>query len=199
MKVSAPMERHGVSMCGRADARAAGVIINTCGWVDGEGYALLCHAISTFEADVVLVIGNDRLAARLTVELPSLVPSECALVKLPRSGGVRDRDKEVRRLGREDRVKQYFYGPAPAVPDAPRLLSPSASTLPFTAVRVVQIDASQVASHQMPVGVQTQLSAIRVKPPVAPTSDLKESMLMVSASPSPASAATSHLLGFAVV
>ena len=51
------------------DARAAGWLINWMGWVDDAGYDLLRHAVTALEVDVVLVVGHDRLYARLQAEL----------------------------------------------------------------------------------------------------------------------------------
>lgn len=35
------------------DARASGLIVNTCGWIDGAGYELILHAIQALGIDVV--------------------------------------------------------------------------------------------------------------------------------------------------
>ena len=51
------------------DARAAGWLINWMGWVDDAGYDLLRHAVTALEVDVVLVVGHDRLYARLQAEV----------------------------------------------------------------------------------------------------------------------------------
>ena len=52
-----------------AEVRAAGMVINTMGWVDVLGYELLLHSIATLRADVVLVVGQDRLYSQLSSEL----------------------------------------------------------------------------------------------------------------------------------
>ncbi len=52
-----------------AEVRAAGMVVNTMGWVDGLGYELLLHAIAALRADVVLVVGQDRLFSQLSSEL----------------------------------------------------------------------------------------------------------------------------------
>ena len=52
-----------------ADVRAAGMVVNTMGWVDGLGYELLLHSIAALRADVVLVVGQDRLYSQLSSEL----------------------------------------------------------------------------------------------------------------------------------
>lgn len=47
------------------DVEAAGVIINTMGWIEGLGYELLVHSIEALKADVVLVVGQERLYNQL--------------------------------------------------------------------------------------------------------------------------------------
>ena len=44
---------------------AAGMVINTMGWVEGLGFQLLMHAIQAMQADVVFVVGQDRLFQQL--------------------------------------------------------------------------------------------------------------------------------------
>ena len=66
------------------DANASGVIVNTCGLVEGPGLDILKHCIGAFAADVILVMNNDKLYAALT----SFVPEGVTVVKLPTSGGV---------------------------------------------------------------------------------------------------------------
>lgn len=49
--------------------RADGMVINTMGWVEGLGYELLLHSIKALKADVVLVVGQDRLHSQLRNDL----------------------------------------------------------------------------------------------------------------------------------
>ena len=44
---------------------AAGMLINTMGWVDGLGFELLLHSITAMKANIVLVVGEDRLLTQL--------------------------------------------------------------------------------------------------------------------------------------
>ena len=44
---------------------AAGMLINTMGWVDGLGFELLLHTIAAMKANIVLVVGQDRLLTQL--------------------------------------------------------------------------------------------------------------------------------------
>ena len=73
-------------------SRSGGVIINTCGWVDGLGYRLLLHSIEVFNPDVVLVVGHDRLYNDLQKDVAQSKPqpkkSKVTILKVPKSGGV---------------------------------------------------------------------------------------------------------------
>ena len=44
---------------------AAGMMINTMGWVEGLGFELLLHTITAMKANIVLVVGQDRLLSQL--------------------------------------------------------------------------------------------------------------------------------------
>lgn len=44
---------------------AAGMLVNTMGWVDGLGFELLLHSITAMKANIVLVVGEDRLLTQL--------------------------------------------------------------------------------------------------------------------------------------
>ena len=61
-----------------------GIIVNTCGWIDGPGYDVILHCIQTLSIDVVLVMSHDRLYSSLL----SSVAEGVTVVKLAHSGGV---------------------------------------------------------------------------------------------------------------
>ena len=88
-------------------ADASGVVINTCGWIRGEGFKHLTHIAKAFEVDVIVVLDQERLYNDLTSDMPTFVK----VIWLPKSGGVVERSTETRIETRENRVKQYFYGP----------------------------------------------------------------------------------------
>lgn len=44
---------------------AAGMMINTMGWVEDLGFQLLLHTITAMRANIVLVVGQDRLLRQL--------------------------------------------------------------------------------------------------------------------------------------
>lgn len=53
-------------------ARVSGAIVNTMGFIDGVGYDLLLDTVKALAADIVVVMGNDRLFARLVEDCGSL-------------------------------------------------------------------------------------------------------------------------------
>ncbi len=69
------------------DASTSGVIINTCGWVEGAGFDIILHCIKAFSADVVLVMNHDKLYSNLVSSLDG-VGTKTVVVKLPASGGI---------------------------------------------------------------------------------------------------------------
>lgn len=71
------------------NARASGIVVNTNGWIDGEGFNLMLHTIQTLAIDVVLVVSHDKLYSTLGSALKATVwGSQVTVVKLPKSGGV---------------------------------------------------------------------------------------------------------------
>ena len=51
----------------------SGIIINSCGWTNGEGYKTLTHAAQAFEVDAILVIDQERLYNDLLRDMPDFV------------------------------------------------------------------------------------------------------------------------------
>eukprot|EP01041_Mallomonas_annulata_P001478 gene1477-2841_t len=155
------------------DARASGVIINTCGWVEGAGYDILRYCVEAFAVDVVLVMGDDRLHFSLTADLPENI----TVVKLPRSGGVVERDSTTRRRARKDKTHEYFYGVSPGVP---QLLSPCRTEIRLSSVRILRAGGVQLSEAMLPIG--QSLSSVQEPHKllsVTPSSELLHSVLAV--------------------
>lgn len=66
------------------------MIVNTCGWVEGDGYKILLDVVDLFSPTVVFVIGNEKLYSSLSEEekVKNLISKDMKLVNLPKSGGV---------------------------------------------------------------------------------------------------------------
>ncbi|CAN6472579.1 unnamed protein product [Victoria cruziana] len=90
-----------------SEARAAGMVINTMGWVEGVGYELLLHAIEAFNTDVVLVLGQERLFSMLKDVLKT--KGNVDVVKLHKSGGVVTRNSKFRQRARNDRISVSLW------------------------------------------------------------------------------------------
>jgi polyribonucleotide 5'-hydroxyl-kinase len=64
------------------DAAAAGLIVNTCGWVEGLGLELLRHCIRALAIDIVLVVGVSFQAQRVVCAYASVAAAYCRYCKL---------------------------------------------------------------------------------------------------------------------
>ena len=69
MQIQGALRLRTACMQENVDVQAAGLIINTMGFIEGLGYELLLHAISALRADVVLVLGQERLFNQLKTHL----------------------------------------------------------------------------------------------------------------------------------
>lgn len=155
------------------DARSSGLIVNTCGWVDGVGFDLLLHCIQVFEIDIILVMGDDRLYFSLTAH----VSESIAMVKLPRSGGVVERDTSTRRRNRKSRIQEYFYGRR--VPSGvPQQLSPCRMDIRLSTVKILKAGGVQLSEAMLPIGQAPANEPLRLVP-VTPSQDLLHSILAV--------------------
>ncbi|BBN14284.1 polyribonucleotide 5'-hydroxyl-kinase [Marchantia polymorpha subsp. ruderalis] len=173
-----------------ADARAAGMVINTMGWVEGIGYELLLHAINTFNADVVLVLGQEKLYSMLKDVLKDR--SGVEIVKLYKSGGVVNRNSKYRSRTRVLKTKEYFYGPA-------NDLSPHASVSNFSDLQVFRIGGGpQAPRSALPIGAEPTADPTRVVP-VSISRDLMHAVLAVSYAKDPEHLLGSNIAGFIYV
>jgi polyribonucleotide 5'-hydroxyl-kinase len=106
--------------------RSSGVIVNMSGRVmsgrvDEIGYQEILHVVRCYSIELVLVLGHDRLHAKLNKELSTNInrkgprlatnpKSSIVTVKLPRSGGAIERNPTLRKNARANAISQYFYG-----------------------------------------------------------------------------------------
>eukprot|EP00607_Mallomonas_marina_P002237 CAMPEP_0182439140 /NCGR_PEP_ID=MMETSP1167-20130531/86253_1 /TAXON_ID=2988 /ORGANISM="Mallomonas Sp, Strain CCMP3275" /LENGTH=405 /DNA_ID=CAMNT_0024632771 /DNA_START=29 /DNA_END=1243 /DNA_ORIENTATION=- len=172
-----------------SDARAAGLVVNTCGWVTEMGYDLLLHVAAMFSVDVVLVMGDDRLHISLSTDLKEAI----TVVKLPKSGGVVDRDSASRRRARKNKFSEYFYGHrVPA--GVPQLLSPCRTEIRLSSVRILRAGGVQLSEAMLPIGLSSVQEPLRVTP-VVPSQELVHSILSILHPPADESAVDSLFSG----
>ncbi|OVA09076.1 Pre-mRNA cleavage complex II Clp1 [Macleaya cordata] len=172
---------------GNVESRAAGMVINTMGWIEGVVYELLLHAIDTFNANVVLVIGQDKLCSMLKDVLKN--KPNVDVVKLQKSGGVVSRNAKVRQKARSFRIREYFYGPA-------NDLSPHSNVASFSDLFIYRIGGGpQAPRSALPIGAEPTADPTRLVP-VNINRDLLHLVLAVSYAKEPNQIISSNVAGF---
>jgi polyribonucleotide 5'-hydroxyl-kinase len=146
--------------------RTAGLIVNTSGQMDKD-LDLLVATIRTLQISVVLVLGQDRLYSLLRPRLPDSKQqqqqpdSACKIIKLPRSGGVVNRDEAFVRAMRSRSISRYFYGglkPNSKVP----LLTPFAIHVAIDRLVLYKLTAMQLAASLLPVAAMQTTDPIQL-------------------------------------
>ncbi|KAL6136428.1 hypothetical protein ACLB2K_061723 [Fragaria x ananassa] len=174
-------------LAGTAESQAAGLVINTMGWIEGAGYELLLHAIDTFNANVVLVLGQEKLCSMLRDVLKN--KPNVDVVKLQKSGGVVSRNLKFRQKSRSNRIREYFYGLA-------NDLSPHSNTANFSDLSVFRIGGGpQAPRSALPIGAEPAADPTRVVP-VNINRDLLHMVLAISYAKEPDEIISSNVAGF---
>ena len=156
------------------------------------GYHYLLHAIDEFHINVVLVLGHDRLYSMLGTHFknklahnnydddddddgmmggtaPVAVSAAAPppkLIKLPRSGGVSERDSTFRRISRSSCIKRYFYGgdttTTTAAPMGSRLYSPCLLKIKLSNVHIHRITNISLSSALLAIGAKQSTDPIQL-------------------------------------
>ncbi|GAA0183858.1 mRNA polyadenylation factor [Lithospermum erythrorhizon] len=172
---------------GNAESRASGMVINTMGWIEGAGYELLLHAIDTFKATVVLVLGQEKLCSMLRGVVKS--KGNVDVVKLQKSGGVVSRNVKVRQKARGFRIREYFYG-------LTNDLSPHSNIVNFTDLSIFRVGGGpQAPRSALPIGAEPASDPTRLTP-VTINRDLLHLVLGVSYAKEPDEIVSSNVAGF---
>ncbi|KAM5581470.1 hypothetical protein ABKV19_010608 [Rosa sericea] len=175
---------------GNAESQAAGLVINTMGWIEGVGYELLLHAIDTFNANVVLVLGQEKLCSMLRDVLKN--KPNVDVVKLQKSGGVVSRNVKFRQKSRSHRIREYFYGLS-------NDLSPHSNIANFGDLSVFRIGGGpQAPRSALPIGAEPAADPTRVVP-VNINRDLLHMVLAISYAKEPDEIISSNVAGFVFV
>lgn len=131
-----------------------GCVADTCGDVDGkDGAESAVEAVKALKADVVFVLGSERLYASIR---STFEHSATESVLLTKSGGVVSRNEEWRMALRSTKVRQYFYG-------VDNTFSPFSSVIDFDAVVVLKVGGmvSVVPDSVLPVGAESSLDPLK--------------------------------------
>ncbi|KAJ4439451.1 protein CLP1 homolog [Periplaneta americana] len=149
-------------------ANASGAIINTCGWVKGDGYKQLTHVAQAFEVDIILVLDQERLYNELVRDMPTFVK----VVFLPKNGGVVERSQSARAEARDARVREYFYGLRTP-------LYPHSFDVRFSDAKIYKIGAPALPDSCMPLGMKAEDNLTKLVA-VTPGPNLLHHILAVS-------------------
>ena len=141
-------------------ADVSGVVINTCGWVQAEGYDQIKHTAQAYEVDVIIVLDQEKVYNVLVKVMSSFVK----VVLQPKSGGVVSMNKEQRAEGWDSRIMQYFYGPR-------NNLFPHSFEVNFSDIKdkLYKIGAPELPDSCLPLGMtitdnKTKLGEIHPNP-----------------------------------
>uniref|UniRef100_A0A8D9A2D8 Polyribonucleotide 5'-hydroxyl-kinase Clp1 n=1 Tax=Cacopsylla melanoneura TaxID=428564 RepID=A0A8D9A2D8_9HEMI len=126
-----------------AKTNASGIIINTCGWIKGDGFKCLLACAQRLRVDNILVLDQERLYQELKRDLPKTTD----VVLLHKSGGVVDRTRQHRSESRDKRIKEYFYG------SRLKPFNPHSFDVKFGEVQIYKIGAPVLPDSCMPLGV----------------------------------------------
>lgn len=185
--------------------------MNTCGWIDGAGFEIIIHAIAAFDADMVLVIDNDRLYADLQVSLRNR--TNTTVIKLTKSGGVVARSRVHRRNARAAKIKEYFYGPTNGESqkgDQSNLLnliafvvslelSPHSMTIDLKDIVILKVGGDgPVPSSALPIGATSSVDELSLVP-VTISLEINHSILGVSHAQTQDQILESNVAGFLYV
>lgn len=131
-----------------------GCLVDTSGDVEGaDGAEMVIKAVKALNADVVFVIGAERLFAKVKSLLEGCATETVLLAK---SGGVVSRDEECRIAMASQAMKDYFYG-------GDNRLSPFTAVVDFGEVAVYKVGgvASVVPDSVLPIGASSTLDPLK--------------------------------------
>ncbi|CAI5990620.1 unnamed protein product [Closterium sp. NIES-65] len=168
---------------------------------DGAGYQLLLHSIDALRANVVLVLGQERLYSMLSEHYRSKAAAAAAdgtpaghaaaveVVKLVRSGGAVSRPSKFRQRLRQAVIKAYFYGPE-------RQFSPHSSTASWSEYTVLRVGGGpQAPQSALPIGAARVSDPLRTALVVL-SRELEHHVLAVSHAKEEKDAVTGSIAGF---
>ncbi|CAO3627356.1 unnamed protein product [Cunninghamella blakesleeana] len=132
------------------ESRTSGIIIDSSGLIDNVGYELIQHAIEAFSVNVVVVLGHERLYSDMTKIYKNT--ENISIVKLIKSGGVVERDRQFKTQLQRAKIQEYFYG-------TPKCeLSPYSMLVGFGDINVWRVGETFAPSSALPLGAEKQNS-----------------------------------------
>ena len=175
-------------------ARSSGIIVNTNGWIQNEGFDLLLRTVTALRINVVLIMGHDRLYSMMKNSLSNTDASNAIrIIKVPRSGGVVSRASNYMLNCRSRSIRRYFYG---AMVDSPTTasatttantnpsthripqLTPFAVQLAFNKLKLFKLSSISLSASLLPVAAAQATEPVQLQP-VEITEKLQHCLLAV--------------------
>ncbi|CAO3620200.1 unnamed protein product [Cunninghamella echinulata] len=128
------------------ESRTSGIIIDSSGLIDNVGYELIQHAIEAFSVSVVIVLGHERLYSDMTKIYKN--KENISIVKLIKSGGVVERDRQFKIQLQRSKIQEYFYGTANCE------LSPYSMLVNVNDINVWRVGETLAPSSALPIGAE---------------------------------------------
>ncbi|EFA83551.1 pre-mRNA cleavage complex subunit [Heterostelium album PN500] len=178
------------------NARVSGMIVNTCGWIEGLGYELLRESINLLRINIIVVIDNEKLYSDLSREFSSgggnNSSSGMKVMKLPKSGGVYLRSALFRKQTRMQRIREYFYG-------IQGDLCPHITIVDFKDVCIFRTGGGPPApSTALPIGSTSVIDPLALQE-IQPSPEMLHSVLAISYAKNSQSLLRSNVAGFLYV
>ncbi|KAJ1908892.1 Cleavage polyadenylation factor subunit clp1 [Tieghemiomyces parasiticus] len=152
--------------------RPAGCIIDTGGVIDAAaGYELIQQSIADFHVDLVVVLGHERLYSDMCRLYGN--SATVKVVKLAKSGGVVNRDKDFLRHAQLRTIRRYFYGSSYSE------YSPFSTIAWYQNLKIYRVEDSIAPSSALPIGIDRKVSETQIVP-MEPGPVLIHSILTVS-------------------
>jgi polyribonucleotide 5'-hydroxyl-kinase len=135
-----------------------------------SGYNIIIHTANTFNVDVIIVLGNERLYSDLKSDTRI---TRSSIVKLNKSGGVVVRNDKQRNQQRNIQLKQYFYG-------INNELAPHTQVLHWREIEIYRVGGGFIApSSALPIGGKRLIDPNKLTR-IYPSSELLHSIMGVS-------------------
>ncbi|KAJ9471918.1 hypothetical protein DIPPA_51747 [Diplonema papillatum] len=177
-------------------ARRGGVIVKAMAFNPRKGAEEITHIINSFKIDIVFVVGDDRLHAKLSSQSETVGAGHrrADVIKLPRSNGCCFKSDAQREAARNRSIHTYFYGWPHMRLHPHRYEIVDAATVKF--VKVGQ--SLSTMEGLLPIGEQSTLTATDVTP-VQPGKELEHTLVALSQAQVESDVSTAPIFGFAKV
>ena len=161
-------------------ARSSGIIVNTNGWIQNEGFDLLLRTVTALRINIVLVMGHDRLYSMMKNSISNTdAANAIKIIKVPRSGGVVSRASSYMLNSRSRSIRRYFYGSmvdSPATGTASTTaansttqlripqLTPFAVQIAFDKLKLYKLSSISLSASLLPVAAAQATEPVQLQP-----------------------------------